>query len=445
MNKLQRQVPQLLSVFLSVVLSTLSWPAFSEPIPLRSEIYHLRIQMKWKDCLTLCNQYLSVHPDDLDVVRMKFECAINLNLVDEAEKTLPQLEQHLDAQQLSYLQACLANLKGDVSKAKVLSDKYWSDPTNRNRDSVIWQRTSIYHKLGDYRTVVETLQYGPDQRSLKFFLTKGKEGDLAESAVGLKQILQKAWVEEVLWLLKGFQPNQLPTDVIDTWANAAERTSQSELAASLWKHVLKVDKTLSPDTRLSIVDRLLSDNDFEGALSELNMLERQCDRVAHFWQDRSLALSKLNRLSEAEASLTKGLLIDPKHAEMYYLRSELRWRLNRKADSMDDLNKAIELNPVKREYHETRIFRAKGQPEQLHEIADFDAIIRVAEPSEKTNYLIRKAAYFANMGELRSAVKTLVETLKFAPDDKRVLRLIREYCDELQRNHIKCSDCESIH
>lgn len=425
--------------------ASLSQPAFGEPIPLRSEIYHVRTQMKWKECLSLCNQYLSTDPNDLDVVRMKFECAINLHLVGEAEKTLAQLEQHLDAQKLSYLQACLAELKGDVSKAKVLSDRYWSDPTNRNRDSVIWQRTSIYHKLGDYRTVVETLQYRPDQKSLKFFLTNGKEGDLAESAAGLKQLLEKAWAEEVLWLLKGFKPNQLPTNVIDTWASAAERTNQAELAASLLKYVLKEDKSLSPGRRLSIVDRLLSDKDFEGALSELNVLEKQCFAVSHFWQVRSVALSKLHRLAEAEASLTKGLLIDPKHAEMYYLRSEARWVLNRKAESMDDLNRAIELDPVKREYRETRIFREKGQPESLHGIADFDAIIRVAEPSEKINYLIRKASYLSNMGELKSAVKTLVETLKFAPQDQRVLRLMREYCDELQRNHIKCSDCERIH
>ena len=164
-----------------------------------------------------------------------------------------------------------------------------------------------------------------------------------------------------------------------------------------------------------------------------------------FFIGRSEELMKLDCLTEAEASVNHGLELYPKSSNLYAARSAIRVKLRRRSDALDDLATAISLDPTRGENYAARIELEKGHPEHLHVISDFDKLIElIRNPSYKLNYMLMKATYLHDIGDLTSAARVLSQCVSYAPHDARAYRLMSSCCAELRQNDIDCPDCEKF-
>lgn len=386
---------------------------------------------------------MRLHPTDAQALTMKAECQINLSDVNAAKVTMKELERYVPVKDMCFLQACIASQDHDWKRAKILIDKVWTHVEPESLPDVAWLKVGICKGLGDTKGAVEALQFTEGQKSFTYLLTKGRSGSVKDATLALEKLCRVGWNEEALWLLSGFSPEQLPDEIVKLWAQIAQNAHRYDLAVHLLNDLLKKDRVFEREHGLEATSNLIYMQAYSDALRELDRLQPTCASQAQFWVQRMLALKALGRTTQAEQAAEKGLRMAPNNAELYYQRSDVKFAFNRKAEAMADLAKAIELDPTRREYLETRILHEIGHPEELHVASDFDKLIDLAKPSDRGPYWIRKASYLAMRGDLESAVKTLELCLGNSPSDKKALVLMRTYCAELKRNKIRCAECEA--
>jgi tetratricopeptide (TPR) repeat protein len=218
----------------------------------------------------------------------------------------------------------------------------------------------------------------------------------------------------------------------------AQLNSPSESMAS------KQGSPSEQDQPIARVVALVAKGQFPEALSLLQKFKPQFAHNIWFWRFQSEIFKKLNRYDDAEASINEGLKIMPNSADLYLDRSIVRKLSRRPIAAMEDLNKAIELAPDNRSFYEERISVERKRPEYLHQIQDFDKLIALTLPPQKVKYLVQKAQYLSMMGEVKLAIQVLNQSLDLVPNSQTILNLKKQFCFELQRCKIKCSDCDNL-
>jgi tetratricopeptide (TPR) repeat protein len=241
---------------------------------------------------------------------------------------------------------------------------------------------------------------------------------------------------------KDFEPKQLPDDAVWIWASSAEYNRQTNLAKKLWQHISETRESLVCKHKWDIVSHFLNLNDYEDALVELQKLQPLYGADDCYWQLRTRALLGLERFTEAEQAISDGLAKFPKCFQLYAQRASLRFHQRREAEFASDLDKALELYPPNKGLLITRIHFEKGGSQFQHVLSDFDQVIALSSGSEKEQYLIEKAVYLNDMGDLQNAVATLNLCLGQCPASEKARTLLHRYCAELKKNKIPCAGCD---
>src|SRR5262249_6205925 len=158
---------------------------------------------------------------------------------------------------------------------------------------------------------LETIQQLPGQKSLDFLLTKGKRGSALDATIALNELRKIGCKDEILWLLDGWSPAQLPDEIVRLWAMVAQDREKHQLAISLWKHILRTQPDYVKRHGLGAINNLIAMKAFGDALIELNRSEPLFSSQTKYWLLRTQALRGIDRLEEAEQAVDKGLGIDP--------------------------------------------------------------------------------------------------------------------------------------
>jgi tetratricopeptide (TPR) repeat protein len=412
--------------------------------PTNAEIHRLRIARQWEQCSTLCSEYLLIEPNDPVVLGVQSECQIKLGRFDEARITLEKLDncRAKGGGPNLYLHAYFAERTHNLERARILIDRVWQTD-HAPLDGVQRLRANIYSQLGNHDEVFKSMPSLPHRDGLQYLLSKGKDGRASEVSPFFYELMTRGLGREIAWLIRDLPPDKLPSDAAPMAAGAAQSANNCPIAIKWWKHVLETNPAYEQEHGLSVVGNYLVMGASQEALNELDRLAPSSLKNPRFWLLRSEALIKLQRLTQAEQILDRGIKSFPDNAELYYNRSEVEWVLGRVAQAKEDLDKAIELDPHKEVFRAVRINREFGLPDQKHVLADFDALIELTDSAHKASYLSKKARFLNSMGDLVSAVSVLGQALRYAPNDKNILRLKQSYCQELKRNKITCAGCES--
>lgn len=136
-----------------------------------------------------------------------------------------------------------------------------------------------------------------------------------------------------------------------------------------------------------------------------------------FWWDygnRVFVLHALNRREEALDDIGKAIELNPKQAKCYYVRGVLLIELRRYQESISDFSKAIELCPSYSSFYTNRGYAYSELGQYENALVDFGKAIKLAS-NDPWNYNNRGTIY-TERKEFKKAYADLRRALKLCPE-----------------------------
>ena len=130
---------------------------------------------------------------------------------------------------------------------------------------------------------------------------------------------------------------------------------------------------------------------------------------------RGIEAEQQGQDAEAIQDLTKAIELNPELAKAYYIRGLAYGSQGEYKHAVQDYTKAIELNP---EFAEAYYFRGSAysiQGEYERAIEDLTKAIEL-EPDDAGTYIIRGSAYY-NQGEYERVIEDATKAIELEPDD----------------------------
>ena len=130
---------------------------------------------------------------------------------------------------------------------------------------------------------------------------------------------------------------------------------------------------------------------------------------------RGIKAEQRGQDAEAIQDLTKAIELNPELAEAHYIRGLAFSNQDEYEHAIQDYTKAIELNP---EFAEAWYFRGSAysiQGEYEHAIEDLTKAIEL-EPDDAGIYILRGSAYY-NQGEYELVIEDATKAIELEPDD----------------------------
>lgn len=290
-------------------------------------------------------------------------------------------------------------------------------------NNVFYLRGFVRHSKGDYDAAIadykQGLSYNSSDRNLLFSVAMAyvQNKDYAAADSMYSNLLSQYPKYAAAYVTRG-QFNILRGDTVAARADIDK--------------AITVDKNLAMAYELRALLRIESDEDYQGALADMNEAVKLQPKNTSFYINRAMVKYYVEDLRGAMADYDYVLTLDPTNIMAYYNRGLLRAQVGERNKAVDDFSRVLKQEPYNYQAILNRAILYDNLGEFEKAISDYDAVVEVYP--EYVEALFARSEAKRKIGDMRGGEQDFNLAMQLQAEQKNNPDKMREASDKASVN-----------